>query len=350
MTARRNNMEAFRLAKAVKGLARAEKLALICIADACSMWDGVCKKSTNTCQDEYGIAVRSFRYGVRGRTRKDGTENYPGLLGRGIVTIASGGTRESGIPTVYKINLDVLRAFAKGKTSAQTTAQTSAQRDEEAARNLTVTLPRSATEDASNLCTNSGEPLHNAAKTSALRQPSSISSSLNSKTQHDTTNLAENHGSVLQIAHVFPSETVATKNCDTTTGAIRKAAVNDSPSPKKDRAEVLLTAARGLANDHGPIGIGLAAAIAATCLNNPNGKGQLPQRTSYYSRTVADKYMLEQDIPFDGYLDGFYYDTIAEEGIDRLRRAAERRGLKLNRVIAQLESMKSELARRGTAA
>ena len=169
------------------------------------------------------------------------------------------------------------------------------------------------------------------------------------QTKQDTANLAETPGSDLQRPHACP-ENLATKNCDVTIGAVPKAAVNDSPSPKKDRTEVLLTAARGLANDHGPIGIGLAAAIAATCLNNPNGKGQLPQRTAYYTRTANNRYMPEEDIPYEGCLDGFYYDAIAEEGIDRLRRAAISRGLHLNRAIAQLETMQAELARRGTAA
>jgi hypothetical protein len=58
----------------------------------------------------------------------------------------------------------------------------------------------------------------------------------------------------------------------------------------------------------------------------------------------------EHDIPDDGLLDGFYYDAIVDEGIERLRRAAVSRGLKLNRTLAQLETMQAELARRGTAA
>jgi hypothetical protein len=170
------------------------------------------------------------------------------------------------------------------------------------------------------------------------------------QTKQDTESLAETPGSVLQRAHVSRSEIIATKNCDTTTDAMPKAAVDDSSSRKKDRADVLLTGARALVKNHGSIGIGLAAAIAATHLNDSNGEGQLPQSTRYYTKTADAKYMPEADIPFDGYLDGFYYDTIAEEGIDRLRRAAERRGLNLNRVLAQLETMQAELVRRETAA
>ena len=237
-------------------------------------------------------------------------------------------------------------SFGKGITSAQT----SAQRDAEAAGKVGVIVPQAATEDASDLCTNESEPLHNAAKTSAQWQPSSISSSFSSNTQQDTTNLAEIPGSVLQVAHVPRSENLATENCDATTEAIHKAAVKHSPPPKKDRADVLLTAARGLVNDHGSIGIGLAAAIAATCLNNPNGKGQLPQRTAYYTSTADRSYVPEHDIPDDGLLDGFYYDAIADEGIDRLRRAAVSRGLNLHSVLAQLETMRSELARHEDAA
>jgi hypothetical protein len=169
-------------------------------------------------------------------------------------------------------------------------------------------------------------------------------------TTQDTTSLAETPGSALQIADVSRSENLATKNCDPTTEAIPKAAVKHSPPPKRDSVKVLLTAARGLANDYGTIGIGLAAAIAATCLNNPNGKGQLPQRTAYYTSTADRSYVPEHDIPGDGLLDGFYYDAIVDEGIERLRRAAVSRGLKLNRTLAQLETMQAELARRGTAA
>lgn len=103
--------------------------------------------------------------------------------------------------------------------------------------------------------------------------------------------------------------------------------------------EVLLTAARLLARKYGQIGPGLAAAIAATCLNNPEGNGELPESTSYYKRTVLDKYVPEDDVPYTGNLEGFYFDGIAEDGIERLHRAAENRQIDLDDVIDRLESL-----------
>jgi hypothetical protein len=156
MSQKPNSMNLFRLAKKARGLASAEKQALVCIADACSMRDGICRKSVKTHHEEHGCAIRSFRYGVRGRQRKNGTDYFPGLVRRGIVSVVSGGTPKDGVPTVYRINEHALRAFCS-KEVRGTSAQTSAQHSE-------------------NLCTNDSEPLHNRAETSARVQPSSYSS------------------------------------------------------------------------------------------------------------------------------------------------------------------------------
>jgi hypothetical protein len=164
------------------------------------------------------------------------------------------------------------------------------------------------------------------------------------KTTHDTEDLAEN-GSVVQRADGFSQNPMAGKY-DSAPGSPRNPDIDDLPPSKKKPEDVLLAAARALARTHGRIGIGLAAAIAATCLNNPDGDGELPLGTRYYTKTAEDKYMRDEDIPHDGALDGFYYEGIAEEGIERLRRAADRCGLNLGRVLYRLENMRSELARR----
>ena len=128
-------------------------------------------------------------------------------------------------------------------------------------------------------------------------------------------------------------------------GSARNPDTDDLPPSKKKPEDVLVAAARALAQTHGRIGIGLAAAIAATCLNNLNGDGELPLGTRYYTKTAEEKYMREDDIPHDGALDGFYYHEIAEDGIERLRRAADRCGLNLDHVLHRLKNMRSELAR-----
>jgi len=148
----KRDMEAYRLAKKVTCLAKAEGRALLAIADACSMRDGECRKSLTTLANEHKDSVRQLKYGIHGRLRSDSTEYYPGLLRRRIITVKSS---RDGVPTAYVINLDVLKALVYGRTSAQSDAQTSAQNEVDP-------------------CTNEREPVHNRAETSALMPPSSL--------------------------------------------------------------------------------------------------------------------------------------------------------------------------------
>lgn len=145
-----NNLELFRLAKKVPGLARAEKQALVVIADAASMRDAECRKSKHTISEEHGVAPRSFHNGLKGRKRKGGSEYFPGLLKRGIVFIKSGGYVKAGVPTVYGIDISKLRALVDG--DSDTLAQTSAQ---------------ALAQSEGNLGTNKGEPWHRCLTTSA---------------------------------------------------------------------------------------------------------------------------------------------------------------------------------------
>jgi hypothetical protein len=142
----RATLEAYRLAKKARGLADAEKQALIAIADAHSMRDQVCRKSVSTLHADFGISDRRFRYGIRGRKRADGSLYFPGLLRRGIVHILSGGRVKDGVPTVYKVDLAALRAFVEQQG---TSAQTSAQDDGD----LCTTAPRTSAQSSENLCT-----------------------------------------------------------------------------------------------------------------------------------------------------------------------------------------------------
>jgi hypothetical protein len=163
-----DNMEAFRLAKKInrrKILPNAECKALIAIADACSMREEVCRKSIATLASEYGTAEREIRYGLHGRRRRNGLMNYTGLIAKGIVLVERGGRREDGVPTVYRLDVNLMRGLADGEeTSAQTSAQTLAHTSAQPAE----------------------EPLHNSggtsAHTSAPVQPSSLSSKNNSTT------------------------------------------------------------------------------------------------------------------------------------------------------------------------
>ena len=152
--ASKNRMELFRLAKKVKGLSPTEKRVLIPIADTCSMREKICKKSAATIADEYGVPERTWHYGLRGRNRKDGSEFFPGLIRRGLVSVLRGGLPKDGVPTVYGVNEAVLRSFCDPETSAQNDG-----------------------EQAVDLCTNDPKPLHNEAKTSAQWQTSSKESS-----------------------------------------------------------------------------------------------------------------------------------------------------------------------------
>jgi hypothetical protein len=150
------DMEAYRLAKKITCLAKAEGRALLAITDACSMRDGECRKSLATLAKEHKDSVRQLKYGIHGRLRTDGTEYYPGLLRRGIIAIKSSG---DGIPTSYVTNLDALKALVYGaETSAQSSAQTDAQ---------------TRAQNEADQCTNECEPVHIGAGTSALMHPSS---------------------------------------------------------------------------------------------------------------------------------------------------------------------------------
>jgi hypothetical protein len=141
-------MEAYRLAKKVKCLAKAESKALLAITDSCSMRDRECRKSLSTMAGEYKDSVRQLKYGIHGRVRKDGSVYFPGLLERKVVYVSASG---DGIPTTYKINMEVLRALALGiETSAQSSAQTSAQNSDDQ-------------------CTSDAAPVHNEEKSSAQR-------------------------------------------------------------------------------------------------------------------------------------------------------------------------------------
>jgi len=50
-----DNLEAFRLMKRDRTLAKAEHVAGLAVADACSMREGVCRKSIATLAAEYGV-------------------------------------------------------------------------------------------------------------------------------------------------------------------------------------------------------------------------------------------------------------------------------------------------------
>ncbi len=103
------SMEVYRKVKQATGLEiQLEKHALIlAISDACSMKDGVCRKSVATMSREHGIKARAFHYAIRGRQREDGTYYFQGLLARGIVTAVE----REGVPTVYSISESRLDAY-----------------------------------------------------------------------------------------------------------------------------------------------------------------------------------------------------------------------------------------------
>jgi hypothetical protein len=151
MTAQRKSdrMEAFRLMKRDRTLAKAEGIAGLAIADTCAMREGVCRKAIPTLAAEYKSSVRQIEYGLHGRRRKNGEWYFTGLLQKGIVFVIAGGRPEDGVPTTYGVNLELLRTRVNGaKTPPQTSAQTPAQ-------------------NHSDPCTNGSEPLHNGADTPA---------------------------------------------------------------------------------------------------------------------------------------------------------------------------------------
>jgi hypothetical protein len=151
MTAQRKSdrMEAFRLMKRDRTLAKAEGIAGLAIADTCAMREGVCRKAIPTLAAEYKSSIRQIEYGLHGRRRKNGEWYFTGLLQKGIVFVIAGSRPEDGVPTTYGVNLELLRTRVNGaKTPAQTSAQTPAQ-------------------NHSDPCTNGSEPLHNGADTPA---------------------------------------------------------------------------------------------------------------------------------------------------------------------------------------
>lgn len=116
--AKAQSWDNYRLAKAARGLSKMEKRALIFIADAQTMRDGVCKKSKRHAED-FGTGQREFQYGVHGRKypkARGGGVIFPGLLARGIVTVSGhvkGGRTlgGEGMTPVYTINPEVLLTF-----------------------------------------------------------------------------------------------------------------------------------------------------------------------------------------------------------------------------------------------
>jgi hypothetical protein len=175
------SMTLFRLAKKAAGLAAPEKRAIIAIADACSMADGVCRKSILTLSEEWGFPERSIRYGIRGRQRKDGTEYFPGLLKRGIVSAVE----REGMPTIYAIDEARLESYS---------AVTSAQVASEPLHKNGVTPAQTANDP----CTNDGEPLHSGSQVlnsileSVHKDSSRVSDCNAEKTSIETTADSEN--------------------------------------------------------------------------------------------------------------------------------------------------------------
>jgi len=103
-----------RLAKKARGLYAAEKQALIFVADAMTMQDGVCRKALKGVAD-YGYSVRQVERGLHGRRRHGKTE-FPGLIARGIVRATGnlkGGRAPGGVglPATYMIDIKALMTF-----------------------------------------------------------------------------------------------------------------------------------------------------------------------------------------------------------------------------------------------
>lgn len=106
--------EILRLAKRARGLYTAEKQALVFVADAQTMEDGVCRKALKRGAD-YGYAVRQIERGLHGR-RRNGKIEFPGLIARGIVArtgYLKGGRAPggAGLPATYTIDRDALIKF-----------------------------------------------------------------------------------------------------------------------------------------------------------------------------------------------------------------------------------------------
>jgi hypothetical protein len=105
----------YRLAKAARGLATAEKKALHFVAEASTMQDGVCSKAKQGVED-FGGCPREFQYGIHGRRRKNKTWIFPGLLARKIVSVSGythGGRTLGGrgLTPIYTIDVNVLETY-----------------------------------------------------------------------------------------------------------------------------------------------------------------------------------------------------------------------------------------------
>jgi hypothetical protein len=103
-----------RLAKRARGLYTAEKQALVFIADAQTMQEGVCRKALIRARD-FGYCGRQIQRGIHGNRRK-GKLEFPGLITRGIVSVTGyikGGRAPGGegLTPTYVINRDVLLKF-----------------------------------------------------------------------------------------------------------------------------------------------------------------------------------------------------------------------------------------------
>lgn len=113
----RDKSERYRIlnaAKRARGLYTAEKQALVFVADAQTMQEGVCRKALKGGAD-YGYSTRTVQWGLHGRRRDSKTE-YPGLIARKIVSASGnlkGGRAPGGIglPVTYTIDFDVLLTF-----------------------------------------------------------------------------------------------------------------------------------------------------------------------------------------------------------------------------------------------
>jgi hypothetical protein len=93
-----------------------EQQALLFIADAQTMQNGVCSQSITRHATGYGYNVRAIQYGIHGR-RRNGKLEFPGLLARKIVFLVGGyphGGKAPGGPGLtpaYAVDLDVLLTF-----------------------------------------------------------------------------------------------------------------------------------------------------------------------------------------------------------------------------------------------
>jgi hypothetical protein len=172
-----DNLEAFRLMKRDRTLAKAEHVAGLAVADACSMREGVCRKSIATLAAEYGVSVRHIEYGLHGRPRKNGEWYFTGLIKKGIVFVIEGGRKEDGVPTTYGINLEVLRTRVNG---TDTSAQTSAQPAEEPLHNSSGTSAQTSAQNHADLCTTAADLCTNLRTNADKVLSSSVEGSKNS--------------------------------------------------------------------------------------------------------------------------------------------------------------------------